>query len=105
MDLDIDKIMHSPFLTGALGAVVTAVKFTPGATWLERAANVGFGSLASGFVTPALIEWLNVTSPAYFSCAAFLFGLLGMSLAAALLDGIKATKLGEIIESWIKRKG
>jgi len=105
MDIDPEKIIHSPFFTGAVGALVTAVKFTPGATWLERSVNVWLGSLASGFLTPALIEWLHITSQAYSSCAAFLFGLLGMSLAAALLDGIKATKLGEIIESWLKRKG
>lgn len=105
MDIDAEKIFHSPFITGAFGAVVTAVKFTPGATLFEKIVNVGLGAMASGFVTPAIIEWLNVKSEAYFSCAAFLFGMLGMSFAAAVLDGIKATKLGEIIESWIKRRG
>jgi len=105
MDIDPEKIIHSPFITGAFGAVVTAVKFTPGATWFEKVVNVGLGAMSSGFVTPALIEWLNVTSPAYFGCAAFLFGMLSMSLAAAVLDGIKAAKLGEIIDSWLKRKG
>jgi hypothetical protein len=105
MDLDVDKIIHSPFITGAFGAVVTAVRFTPGVTWFEKVVNVGLGALASGYITPALIEWLGVTSQAYFGCAAFLFGMLSMSLAAALLDGIKATKLGEIIESWLKRRG
>jgi hypothetical protein len=105
MDIDPEKIIHSPFFTGAIGALVTAVKFTPGASWLERAANIGFGALVSGFVTPALIEWLNVKSQAYLSCAAFMLGLLGMSLAAAALDGIKTTKFGEIVDSWLRRKG
>lgn len=105
MDIDAEKIFHSPFFTGAIGALVTAVKFTPGATWLERAVNISIGAVVSGFVTPALIEWLNVKSEAYFSCAAFMLGLLGMSFAAALLDGIKTTEFGQIISSWLKRGG
>lgn len=98
-------MIHSPFVTGALGAVVTAIKFTPGATWFERAINVACGSLVAGFVTPALIDWLSVESASYSSGAAFLFGLLGMSLAAAILDGIKTTQFGEIIKSWLQRRG
>lgn len=105
MDIDPEKMIHSPFVTGALGAVVTAIKFTPGATWFERAINVACGSLVAGFVTPALIDWLSVESASYSSGAAFLFGLLGMSLAAAILDGIKTTQFGEIIKSWLQRRG
>ena len=37
MDFDPDRIVRSPFTVGAIGALITAVKFTPGATWRERA--------------------------------------------------------------------
>ena len=57
------------------------------------------------FVTPALVEWLHMNSPAYTSGAAFLLGLVGMSLAAALLQGIKETPLGKILTGWLSRKG
>lgn len=105
MDFDPDNIVRSPFVVGAVGALITAVKFTPGASWGERAFNVLAGSAAAGFITPALIEWLNMKSPAYASGAAFLFGLVGMSLAAALLQGIKDTPLGQILTGWLSRKG
>lgn len=105
MDLDPNHIARSPFTVGAVGALITAVKFTPGASWGERAFNVLAGSSAAGFVTPALIEWLNMKSAAYASGAAFLFGLVGMSLCAALLQGIKDTPLGQILTGWLSRRG
>lgn len=105
VDFDPDRIVRSPFTIGAIGALITAVKFTPGASWGERAFNVLAGSAAAGFITPALVEWLNMKSPVYASGAAFLFGLVGMSLAAALLQAIKDTPLGQILTSWLSRKG
>ncbi len=105
MDFDADSISRSHFTVGAVGALITAVKFTPGASWGERAFNVLAGSAAAGFITPALVEWLSMKSPAYASGAAFLFGLVGMSLAAALQQGIKDTPLGQILTSWLSRKG
>lgn len=105
MDFDTGSISSSPFTVGAVGALITAVKFTPGASWGERAFNILAGSAAAGFITPALVEWLNMKSPAYASGAAFLFGLVGMSLAAALLQGIKDTPLGQILTGWLSRRG
>lgn len=105
MEIEPKNILGSPFAAGAIGALITAVKFTPGASIGERAFNVLAGSAAAGFITPALIEWLNMKSQAYASGAAFLFGLVGMSLAAALLQGIKDTPLGQILTGWLSRKG
>jgi hypothetical protein len=105
MDFDLDRIARSPFTVGAVGALITAVKFTPGASWGERTFNVLAGSAAAGFITPALVEWLNMKSPSYASGAAFLFGLVGMSLAAALLQAIKDTPFGQILTGWLTRKG
>lgn len=105
MDFDPDRAARSPFTIGAVGALITAIKFTPGASWWERGANVLAGSAAAGFFTPALVEWLVMTSPAYASGAAFLFGLVGMSLAAALLQAIKDTPFGAILAGWLTRRG
>lgn len=105
MDFDPERIARSPFTIGAIGALITAVKFTPGASWGERGFNVLAGSAAAGFITPALVEWLNMKSPAYASGAAFLFGLVSMSLAAALLQAIKDTPFGQILTGWLTRKG
>jgi hypothetical protein len=108
MPLDHDSVggaARSPFTIGALGALVTAVRFTPGASWPERAFNVAAGSLFAGFLTPAVTEWLSMASPAYLSGAAFIFGLLGMSLASAILQGVKDTPIGQIVTGWLSRKG
>lgn len=104
MDMDPEKIVTSPFAVGGAGALIYAMKFTPGSTWSERAVNVVAGSLAAGFMTPALVEWLNMKSPAYASGAAFLVGLVSMSLAAAIMQGIKDTPLGQIITGWLSRR-
>jgi hypothetical protein len=104
MDHDTGGLVRSPFAIGALGALVTAIRFTPGATWQERAFNTAAGACFSGFLTPAVTDWLGMSKPSYASGAAFLLGLLGMSLASAVLDGIKQTQVGQIITGWISRK-
>lgn len=104
MDLDLDRILRSPFVVGAAGALITAVKFTPGASWVERSFNVAAGSVTAGYLAPALMEWLRLTSPSFASGAAFVLGLVGMSLAAALLQAIKDTPLGQIVTGWLSRR-
>ena len=32
MEIDLERIARSPFVIGAVGALITAVKFTPGAS-------------------------------------------------------------------------
>jgi hypothetical protein len=102
--IDIDKITGSPFLIGAAGAAVTALHFTPGASWWERMANVGAGSVVAGFLSPALIRWLELTEPAYASAGAFLCGLLGMSLMAAALEFIRSGGLREALSAWLSKR-
>jgi len=104
MDLDPERIgdvARSPFAIGAIGALITAVRFMPGAAWPERIFSIFAGSAAAGFVTPALVEWLHMTSAAYASGAAFVCGLLGMSLIAALLQAVKETQLAKIVSERI----
>lgn len=105
MDIDPDKIANSPFTIGALGALVAAIKFTPGGTWVEKGINVFSGALIAGFLAPALVDFLKMSSPSYQSGAAFAVGLLGMSVVAAVIQGIKDTPLGQIITGWISKKG
>lgn len=104
MDFDPERFARSPFTIGAVGALITAVKFTPGACWAERGFNVLAGAAAAGYISPALVEWLGMRSPAYLSGASFLVGMVGMSLASALLQAIKETPFGAILASWLSRK-
>lgn len=98
-----ERLLSSPFAVGGMGALV-ALKFAPGATWFERFTNVTSGALVAGFGAPALTEWLKFSSPGLTNGAAFLLGLLGMSLIAALLQGIRDLKLAEIISGWLSRR-
>jgi hypothetical protein len=104
MDLDPESIAKSPFTIGALGALVTAVKFTPGSNWPERIFNIVAGAMAAGFLTPMLTEYLRMTSPAYMGGAAFVCGLLSMSLAAALLQALRDLRLADIVSGWLTRR-
>lgn len=95
--------MRSPFFIGALGAAV-ALRFAPGASWWERASNVVAGALFSGYLSPALVEWLHLRTEGMTSASAFVVGLLGMSLAAAVLQAIKSIDLAKIASDWLGRR-
>lgn len=103
MDFDPERIASSPFVPGALGALVTALKFTPGASWPERAVNVVAGSLVAGYVAPPLLEYFKVTSPSATGGASFMLGLLSMSIVAAVLSAVRETKWAEIVTGWLAR--
>lgn len=103
MNFEDGNIFRSPFALGAAGAVV-ALKFAPGATWVERATNVLAGSLCAGIGAPVLTDWLRVSSPGAQSFVAFVVGLFGLSLCAAIVQGLKDIKLGDVAASWLRRK-
>jgi hypothetical protein len=55
--------------------------------------------MMAGFLAPALVHWLGLDAPHYASGAAFLIGLLGMSLAAAALEWVRDGGLRRVVES------
>ncbi len=102
LDVDWDALSRSHFWVGVAGSVV-ALRFAPGASWLERAFNVAAGGLCAKFVTPGLAEWLHWTSPGSNSLLAFGIGLFGLAIAAALTEGIRATRMADVISGWLGR--
>lgn len=104
MDVDLEKVVRNPFMAGALGSLA-ALRFAPGVTWLERFGNVVAGSLSAGFAGPALVDWLSISSASMQSGVSFGVGMFGLSLAAAVVEGIRQVRLGEIITGWISRRG
>jgi hypothetical protein len=101
--MDIDPL-KSPFVPGALGALV-ALKGAPGASWGERIINVGCGALIAGFVAPAAAEWFGLASPEMRSAIAFMLGLFGMSLVAAITESIRSGTLTELLRGLFGRRG
>lgn len=103
-NFDPDRWLHSHFAAGALGSFV-ALKFAPGVNWKERTFNVLAGSLCAGFCAPALAEWLHVGSAGFHAFLSFAVGLFGLSLATAILQGIRELKVADIVSGWLSRKG
>lgn len=87
---------ESPFLVGLLGAIVS-LRGTPGLTWKERAFNVASGTVLAGFMSPALTEYFSLTTPAMQSAAAFVVGLFGLNMTAAVAQWIKGADLNSML--------
>jgi hypothetical protein len=96
-----ETVAKSPFVIGCAGAAVFGLKFMPGATWIEKGINIFCGAMTAGFLTPALIEYLEIQSPGFSTAAAFFVGLMGMSFIAAVLQGVKDVKMGEVFTNLI----
>lgn len=94
--IDADAIVRSPWLAGAMGALV-ALHGVPGATWVERAFNVFAGLLIAGYVSPAIAEYLGLASVAMQSAAAFLCGLFGLNGVAAVVAAIRSADLRDFL--------
>ncbi len=103
LDLDPDRLARSPFLVGALGSFV-ALRFAPGQTWAERLFNVMCGALCSGFCAPALTEWMHVSTAGMQSFCAFVVGMFGLSLAAAITTTLKTMDMASIVSGWLGRR-
>ena len=104
LELDPQKLAQSHVVIGAMGSIV-ALRFAPGASWLERAGNVFAGSLCASYLTPAAGHWMGVDSVGALGALAFLIGLFGLSMTSALLQALRELRLAEIIGGWISRKG
>lgn len=102
--MSIEDVVKSPFAVGAVGAAVAALKATPGASVWEKSINVFSGAVLSGFLTPPLTDYLRMTAESYRNGAAFMLGLLSMSLVAAVLGAMKDTKWSDILGSWLSRR-
>jgi hypothetical protein len=102
MDIDPEKVLRSPYIAGALGALL-ALKSTPGDTWPTRLFNVLAGALIAGFISPAVCEFFSLESPAMQGAMAFASGLFGMNVIAMVVGWTKTLQLSDFLP-WIKGK-
>lgn len=102
--MDLDDLQHSPFLVGAAGAAVTALRFTPGSSVMERCVNIVVGALVAGFVAPALVVWVQMTDPVYQSAGSFLCGMFGMSLMAGVMEYVRSGAWREVLAAWASKR-
>ena len=102
LNFDFDKLLSSPFVVGAAGAFV-ALKSAPGKTWFERFFNLCCGMLMAGFLSTAFAEWLGLKTIETRLAVAFVVGLFGMHIVAAVNIWIGEIKLSDVIP-WPKKK-
>lgn len=103
MDIDPQKIIVHPYVPGAVGAAI-GLKFSPGNSWVERATNVASGWACSLFITPIVVEFFKIRTQGFTYGLSFLIGLFGLSIMAAMFDGLRQVKFGEIITGWLSKK-
>ena len=111
MNIDPDQIgkaaesaARSPFVAGLFGALVTALRGMPGATWGEKAAHTASGAFMAGFVGPGAADWFGLSGQNLMSAGAFLLGMFGLNASAAVWDYLKGAKLTDWLPS-IKKGG
>ena len=103
MDLDPHRLITHP-LTAGIGGALAGLRFAPGITLLERVFNVVSGAACAGWLAPAAVSLFDLTSVSAESALAFLIGMFGMSIAAAVAEAVRSVRLAEIITGWISRK-
>lgn len=99
--LDPDRVLRSPLAAGTIGSIVS-LRFSPGASKIERALNIAAGAALAGFASPAAAEYFALKTPAMQSAVAFAVGLFGMNLVATIFAWIKDAKLGDFLP-WLKK--
>lgn len=94
-------VKKAAFVIGFIGAVVS-LKFVKRAeSWFEKAFMVFGGAVAAGYLEPPISAYFNVTNGGFI---AFIIGLFGMSLAAAIMDVIDSTKWGKLVTEFIRKR-
>jgi hypothetical protein len=99
-----EAILGSHIAAGLLGSIV-ALRWAPGSSWLERVGNVVAGFGCAIYITPGVVEWFALTTPRTVAATAFATGMFGLSVAAAVVDGIRTAELGAVLRGWLSRKG
>ena len=104
MPLDIDPAtaVKHPAMAGLLGSVI-ALKFAPGAGWLERVTNVAAGTVCAAYLAPWLADFVGVGTPHGIAALSFGVGMFGLSMAAAIAQGIR-DKGFDVLTGWLPGK-
>lgn len=102
MDIDPEKIIHSPFFPGFFGAVAS-LKWVPGASFLERLVNSLIAWSMAGFLSPAIAQYFKMSSPEMQGATAFATGFFGLNLAALGFRWLSSLQLSDLLP-WRSKK-
>lgn len=107
MDFDPQNAVTHPIAAGLLGALA-GLKFAPGITWPERLFNVVCGMSCAVYISPAVGELFNLLTPYKQAGLSFLIGMFGMSIAAAIMQGVRDIQVAVVfnkVVDWALNRG
>ncbi|MEY5100818.1 MAG: hypothetical protein RJA36_3537 [Pseudomonadota bacterium] len=100
----LDVPLHPAFVA-ALGSIL-ALKAIPGTSYVEKAGNVGASFAMAIYIGPALVEYMDITSPKIAAAVIFAIGATGLVVFNGVIDAIKKTDLAAWVAGWLPgRKG
>jgi hypothetical protein len=97
-----DVALH-PAVVAALGSIL-ALKAIPGTSYVEKAGNVGASFALAIYLGPALVEYMDITSPKIAAGVIFAIGATGLVVFNGVIDAIKKTDLAAWVASWMPGK-
>lgn len=78
-------VQPTHLVAGFVGGIIRALVNKNGSIW-QRLAEGTVGTLFAVFLTPFLIVLLGVTAPQIGAAIAVILGMVGMSIASAVID-------------------
>lgn len=102
MDFHIKDLLKEP-VVAAIGGSILGLRFAPGLTWAQRAANAASGTLLSSLFGPWLTDLFGLNVPAQFALAAAL-AMFGLNIAARLQKDLEQTSLLDILRGYLPTK-
>jgi hypothetical protein len=94
----------SILIAGFFGGVIS-LRFFEKLSTLEKCGIAIIGAVAANYLTPAVLAWFNLAAESYENGIAFVIGLFGMSVTAAVITTLRNTNWGNLITNWRGRSG
>lgn len=91
-EIDPATVVTHPASAGLIGSMV-ALRYSPGATLLERVLNLMAGSVIAIYLGPFTAEWFHLPGERAVAAVSFLIGLFGLNLTNRIVEEIKNTAL------------
>lgn len=91
--------LKTSFFVGLIGAVVSLAYLPEMKTKGQRAMTALGGACCANWCAPLVVSWFGVQSAGGEASIAFLIGLFGMSLAAAVIKIITDGSLWQVVKS------
>jgi len=97
------EVLTHPVVAAAVGAIV-GLRALPGASRLEKLANLGAGFSIAAWGGAAAVEYMGIVSQKLAAGVIFAVGATGLVVFSAVIEAIKSTDLAGWLANWLPRK-